>query len=63
MFTLLEDTWDYSVCHWILLRSPKRKIIAKSSKHGQLPITAKQQLAIATPFKLKITKKKNNNQT
>ena len=32
MFTLPEDTWDYSVCHWILLQSPKRKIIAQSFK-------------------------------
>ena len=32
MFTLPDNTWDYSVCHWILLRSPKTKIIAKSFK-------------------------------
>ena len=32
MFTLLEDTWDYSGRLWILLWSPERKIIAKSFK-------------------------------
>ena len=32
MFTLPEDTWDYSVYHWILGQSLKRKVIAKSLK-------------------------------
>ena len=32
MFILSENTQDYLVCHCILLRSLKRKIIAKSFK-------------------------------
>ena len=34
---------------------PKGKSLQNRSKYGQLPITAKQQLAVAVPFKLKIT--------
>ena len=34
---------------------PKGKSLQNPSKYGQLPATAKQQLAIATPFELKTT--------
>ena len=34
---------------------PKGKLLQNRSKYGRLPITAKQQLANAIPFKLKIT--------
>ena len=39
---------------------PKGKLLQNCSECEQLPVTAKQQLAIEIPFKLKIT---HNNQT
>ena len=68
-------TGPFSICHWTFLNMSldlsqyitgpcsgvsKEKLVQNRSEYGQLPITAKQQLAIAILLKLKIA---HNGQT